>query len=154
MVQPVQAVSTIERIAHTYPRELSEQIWALWMRAEGTDALLDSPEKLNAFLSIAYQTSLLREEGRPVECRIALMGFQHLEHAILERAGFHPIRFTKRRMLQEYLTWYEEFPYTFSQRFVELALWLSDLIGVIGTTMEEGGAGERQPDSPGRGHFR
>ena len=101
VVQTVQAVSTIERIAHTYPRELSEQIWALWMRAEGTDALLDSPEKLNAFLSIAYQASLLREEGRPVECRIALMGFQHLEHAILERAGFHPIRFTKRRMFAE-----------------------------------------------------
>jgi hypothetical protein len=28
------------------------------------------------------------------------------------------------------------------------------MIGVIGTRMEEGGAGERQPDSPGRGHFR
>jgi len=92
----VQAVSTIE-VAHTYPRELSEQIWALWMRADGTDTLLDSPEKLNAFVSIAYQASLLREEGRAVECRIALIGLQHLEHAILE-AGFHPIRFAKRRM--------------------------------------------------------
>jgi hypothetical protein len=33
---------------------------------------------------------------------------------------------------QEYLTWYEEFPYTFSQRFAELALWLSDLTAVDG----------------------
>ena len=33
---------------------------------------------------------------------------------------------------QEYLTWYEEFPYTFSQRFVEFALWLSDLAAVDG----------------------
>ena len=33
---------------------------------------------------------------------------------------------------QEYLEWYEEFPYTFSQRFVELALWLSDLTAVDG----------------------
>jgi hypothetical protein len=32
----------------------------------------------------------------------------------------------------EYLEWYEEFPYTFSQRFVELALWLSDLTAVDG----------------------
>ena len=60
------------------------------MRAEGTDKLLDSPEKLNAFLSIAYQASLLREEGRPVECRIALIGLQHLEQAILKEAGFIP----------------------------------------------------------------
>ena len=33
---------------------------------------------------------------------------------------------------REYLAWYEEFPYTFSQRFVELALWLSDLTAVDG----------------------
>jgi hypothetical protein len=99
--QTVQAGSAIEKIAHTYPRELSEQIWALWMRAEGTDKLLDSPEKLNAFLSIAYQASLLREEGRPVECRIALIGLQHLEQAILKEAGFHPIRFAKRRRFAE-----------------------------------------------------
>jgi hypothetical protein len=33
---------------------------------------------------------------------------------------------------QEYLEWYEEFPYTFSQRFVELALWLSYLTAVDG----------------------
>ena len=41
---------TIELVAYTYPCELSEQIWALWMRANGTDTLLDSSEKLNAFL--------------------------------------------------------------------------------------------------------
>jgi len=33
---------------------------------------------------------------------------------------------------REYLKWYEEFPYTYSQRFVELALWLSDLTAVDG----------------------
>ena len=32
----------------------------------------------------------------------------------------------------DYLEWYEEFPYTFSQRFVELALWLSDLTAIDG----------------------
>ena len=97
----VQTVSTIEKIAHSYPRELAEQVWALWMHVEGTDTLLDSPEKLNAFLSIAYQASLLREEGHPVKCRIALIGLQHLEHALLKGAGFHPIRFAKRRMFVE-----------------------------------------------------
>jgi DisA bacterial checkpoint controller nucleotide-binding len=97
----VQAVSTIELVEHIYPRELSEQIWALWMRANGTDTLLDSAGKLNAFLSIAYQASLLREEGRPVECRIALLGHQHLEHAVLDGTGFYPIRFAKRRIFAE-----------------------------------------------------
>ena len=97
----VQTVSTIEKIAHSYPRELAEQVWALWMHVEGTDTLLDSPEKLNAFLSIAYQASLLREEGHPVKCRIALIGLQHLEHALLKGVGFHPIRFAKRRMFVE-----------------------------------------------------
>src|SRR5271165_1338914 len=41
----------------------------------------------------------------------------------------------ERRFLSseyDYLEWYEEFPYTFSQRFVELALWLSDLTAVDG----------------------
>src|SRR5260370_36047791 len=33
---------------------------------------------------------------------------------------------------QEYLEWYEEFPYTFSQRFADRALWLSDLTAVAG----------------------
>jgi hypothetical protein len=71
------------------------------MRANGTETLLDSAEKLNGFLSIAYQASLLREEGRPVECRIAFLGHQHLEHAVLDGTGFHPIRFAKRRMFGE-----------------------------------------------------
>ena len=97
----VQTASTSEKIAHSYPRDFAEQVWALWMRVEGTATLLDSLEKLNAFLSIAYQASLLREEGHPVECRIALIGFQHLEHALLKGVGFHPIRFAKRRMFVE-----------------------------------------------------
>jgi hypothetical protein len=94
-------VSTIEFIAHSYPRELSEQIWALWSQTKGAETLLDSAERLNAFLSIAYQASLLREEGRPVECRIALLGHQHLELAGLFGTGFHPVRFAKRRMFVE-----------------------------------------------------
>jgi hypothetical protein len=94
-------VSTIELIPHNYPRELSEQIWALWSQANGPETLLDSAERLNAFLSIAYQASLLREEGRPVECRIALLGLQHLELAGLFGTGFHPVRFAKRRVFVE-----------------------------------------------------
>ncbi len=94
-------MSTIELVAHSYPRELSEQIWSLWKRASGVDTLLDSSERLNAFLSIAYQASLLREEGRPVECRIALLGSEQLEISPLDGTGFHPVRFTKPRLYAE-----------------------------------------------------
>ena len=52
--------------------------------------LLDSAERLNAFLSIAYQASLLCEEGRPVECRIALLGRQELEPGLWPASGFMP----------------------------------------------------------------
>jgi hypothetical protein len=71
------------------------------MRASGVDRLLDSAERLNAFLSIAYQASLLREEGRPVECRIALLASRELEPGALGRIGFHAVRFAKRRKFWE-----------------------------------------------------
>jgi hypothetical protein len=94
-------VSTIELVVHSYPRELSDQIWSQWTRGSATDTLLDSAERLNAFLSITYQASLLCEEGRPVECRIALLGRQQLEPGALARIGFHAVRFAKRRTFGE-----------------------------------------------------
>src|SRR5271156_3883717 len=94
-------VSAIELVVHSYPRELSDQIWSLWTRANGAVALLDSAERLNGFLSIANQASLLCEEGRPVECRIALLGNQTLEPGVLARIGFHAVRFAKRRVFAE-----------------------------------------------------
>ena len=94
-------MSNVGPIPHSYPRELSRQIWSLWIRANGADILLDSAERLNAFLSIAYQASLLCEEGRPVECRIALLGCQELEPGALALIGFHAVRFAKRRLFAE-----------------------------------------------------
>jgi len=94
-------VSTIEANAHSYPHELAEQIWSLWNRSDGNGAALDSVETLNSFLSIAYQASLLREEGRPVECRIMLSELKNLEPAALGAIGFHLVRFTKRRLFAE-----------------------------------------------------
>jgi DisA bacterial checkpoint controller nucleotide-binding len=96
-------VSSIELVSHSYPRELSEQIWSLWTRASGspTFTLLDSLETLNAFMTVAYQASLLREEGRPVECRIALLGHQEFEPDGLVKIGFHAVRFAKRRTFGE-----------------------------------------------------
>ena len=90
-------MSTIEANAHSYPHELAEQIWSLWNRSDGNGTALDSVETLNSFLSIAYQASLLREEGRPIECRITLSEPKNLEPAGLASIGFHLVRFAKRR---------------------------------------------------------
>jgi hypothetical protein len=94
-------VSLIEPSAHSYPRELGEQIWSLWNRSDGKHTVVQSVETLNSFLSIAYQASLLREEGRPVECRIMLSEPQNLDPAALAHIGFHLVRFTNRRLFAE-----------------------------------------------------
>lgn len=94
-------MSTIEASAHSYPRELAEQIWSLWNRSDGSGTALDSVETLNSFLSVAYQASLLREEGRPVECRITLSELKNLEPAGLAAIGFHLVRFSRRRSFAE-----------------------------------------------------
>ncbi len=94
-------MSTIEPYAHSYPRGLAEQIWSLWNRSDGRNTVLQSVETLNSFLSVAYQASLLREEGRPVECRITLSEPKNLDPVRLASIGFHLVRFTKRRSFAE-----------------------------------------------------
>ncbi|MBV8417199.1 MAG: DNA integrity scanning protein DisA nucleotide-binding domain protein [Verrucomicrobia bacterium] len=94
-------MSLIELNAHSYPRELAEQIWSLWDRADNAQTVLDSIETLHSFLSVAYQASLLREEGRPVECRIALSAPRDLDSASLARIGFHLVRLAKCRTFAE-----------------------------------------------------
>ena len=86
---------------HTYPRQLAEQLWSTWIKEERMHAVIDSVETLGAFLSIAYQASLLREESRPVECRIALLGLDHIDGPSLARIGFRLFRFTKPRIFAE-----------------------------------------------------
>ena len=94
-------MSTADLNSHWYPRELAEQIWSLWNKSDGNGTALDSVETLNSFLSISYQASLLREEGRPVECRITLSDPKNLEPARLANIGFHLVRFARRRSFAE-----------------------------------------------------
>ena len=58
--------------SHTYPGELAEKIISEW--PEVTNPLDDLPPKeaLISLLSEAFQASLLREEGRPIRCRLVL----------------------------------------------------------------------------------
>jgi hypothetical protein len=59
--------------SHTYPRELAEKIISEW--PEVTNPLDDLPpqETLVSLLSEAFQASLLREESRPIRCRLLLI---------------------------------------------------------------------------------
>jgi DisA bacterial checkpoint controller nucleotide-binding len=91
----------MQSLLHTYPRQLAERLWSEWVEKDKRHGVVDSVEALTTFLSIAYQASLLREESRPVECRIALLGMEQVDEAGLSRIGFRLLRFSKRRSFAE-----------------------------------------------------
>jgi len=86
---------------HTYPHQLAKLLWPAWTGEDGTRAALDSADTLGAILSIAYQASLLREESRSVECRIAFLGFDKVDSHSLARIGFRLFRFARARSFVE-----------------------------------------------------
>ena len=86
---------------HTYPRQLAEHLWSAWIKETKMYAAVDSAEALGTFLSIAYQASLLLEESRPVECRIALLGPENVDGPSLARIGFRLLRFSRSRNFTE-----------------------------------------------------
>ena len=53
-----------------YPAEIAHALRTRWTQTEGSP--LPEHAVLTQFLSIMYQASLLREEGRPVECHVVL----------------------------------------------------------------------------------
>ena len=67
--------------SHTYPRELTEKIISEWPHV--TNPLDDLPPKkaLVSLLSEAFQASLLREEHRPIRCRLVLINPSELSEA-------------------------------------------------------------------------
>jgi hypothetical protein len=87
--------------SHTYPRQLAELLWSAWIGEKRTHTAVDSEDTLSGFLSVAYQASLLREESRPVECRIALLGLDHDDGQSLARIGFRLFRFSRPRIFVE-----------------------------------------------------
>ena len=87
--------------SHTYPRQLAELLWSAWVRENRVHPAVDSEDTLSGFLSVAYQASLLREESRPVECRIALLGLDTCDGQSLVRIGFRLFRFSRSRSFAE-----------------------------------------------------
>ena len=86
---------------HTYPRQLAQRLWSTWVNDENMHSAIDSVETLEAFLSVAYQASLLKEESRQVECRIALLGSERVDGPSVARIGFRLFRFAKPRFFAE-----------------------------------------------------
>jgi len=60
----------MEYFSHTYPRELARKIISYWPVVDDPLDKLPPEEAVAALLSEAFQASLLREEGRPVTCRL------------------------------------------------------------------------------------
>ena len=83
---------------HYYPRDLAIALHQHWpSAAEPLPAL----EVLTEFISVLYQASLLFEEGRPVECHVALASQAYLEAQPVALTDFHFLRFTQPRAYNE-----------------------------------------------------
>jgi sensor domain DACNV-containing protein len=87
--------------SHGYPHLLAEQAWQDWPTSERTQLGIESLDTLTGCLSVAYQASLLNEEGRQVVCRLALCHPSALAARDLSSYGFHISRFCKRRPFDE-----------------------------------------------------
>ena len=85
--------------SHTYPRELAERI--ISERPKVTNALDDLPPKeaLISLLSEAFQASLLREEGRPIRCRLILINPSELSEAEGPPTGMQMLQLLDERKL-------------------------------------------------------
>lgn len=107
---------------HSYPRHLAARVRGAWP----TDAR-PLPGSLEALFDVAYHASFLRNEERPVACRILVSGRSTLPVEDGPPSGLLPIAFTAPRRLDE-----DEL-----RRVAPAANFYRALVGV-----EESGAGE------------
>jgi sensor domain DACNV-containing protein len=85
--------------SHTCPRELAEKIISEW--PEVTNPLEELPplEDLISLLSEAFQASLLREESRPIRCRLVLINRSELSEAEGPPTGMQVLQLQDERKL-------------------------------------------------------
>jgi hypothetical protein len=81
---------------HSYPRHLATRVRGAWP----TDAR-PLPSSLEALLDVAYHASLMRNEERPVACRILLAPRSSLPMEDGPPVGLLPVAFTASRRLDE-----------------------------------------------------
>jgi hypothetical protein len=92
---------TMELRSHSYPDLLAKQLWPTWVAKGNHRFGVDSRDALARVLSIAYQASLLHEEGRPVTCRIALCPGTDLDPAVLAPYSFRVLNLSRPRPFDE-----------------------------------------------------
>ena len=90
----------MEYFSHTYPRELARKIISYWPVADDPLDKLPPEEAVVALLSEAFQASLLREESRPVTCRLALVTPSELSDAAGPPMGVNALQLVDERKLR------------------------------------------------------
>jgi hypothetical protein len=91
----------MELRSHGYPDLLARQLWPTWVGKGNNRFGIDSRDALARVLSVAYQASLLHEEGRQVTCRIALCPEGDLDPAVLAPYSFRVLNLSRPRPFDE-----------------------------------------------------
>ena len=91
---------------HAYPRDLARVVRARWAALEADTSAatvpLPEPAVLEHVLSVCYQASLLREEGRSTTFRVAVSGPGTFARASGPPAGLHRLLLTEPRPFDEH----------------------------------------------------
>lgn len=93
-----QATVVSRTVEHSYPAELAALVMTRWHEAAaaGPNSLLvPDPDTLARVLSICYQATLLREEGRPVTFRLAISEPSAFDPAAGPPSGLHRLVFSR-----------------------------------------------------------
>jgi hypothetical protein len=89
--------------AHAYPHDLARTVYPRWRELLGQTGVRSTElELLEQAISIAYQASLLQEEGRPVTFRVAFAEPDAFLGASVPSAGVHSFVFARRRPLDQH----------------------------------------------------
>jgi hypothetical protein len=91
----------MELRSHSYPDLLAKQLWPTWVAKGNYRFGLDTRDSLARVLSVAYQASLLHEEGRQVSCRIALCSETDLDPTVLAPYSFRVLNLNRPRPFDE-----------------------------------------------------
>jgi hypothetical protein len=94
-----------ERSPHAYPHDLTDAVFRRCPAAfvgTGIQLALPDPAQLEAVLSVCYQASLLREEGRPATFRVAWAGADMFPATLGPPAGLHRLVFPEPRPFDEH----------------------------------------------------
>ncbi len=89
--------------AHAYPHDLARMVYPRWRELLGQTGVRSTElELLEQAISIAYQASLLQEEGRPVTFRVAFAEPDAFLGASVPSGGVHSFVFARRRPLDQH----------------------------------------------------